>query len=127
MSTKDKRISFEEKGRYPFTTPEGYFDDLTARIMEQIPDNTAKDNLTACAVSQPRHRQLWSNITTVAASLVLIAMVAARLLSAPDSPKQSAQSDAQQISTEDYNEELMNYAMMDNMDVYCYLSGEGDE
>lgn len=38
MSTKDKRISFEEKGKYPFFTPEGYFDDLTARIMKQIPE-----------------------------------------------------------------------------------------
>ena len=148
MSTKDNRISFEARGHYPFTTPEGYFDDLTARIMKQIPEDTAINDFkvssnstaatgntmashtpaSAISVSKTKSRKhLWSNITTVAASLVLIAMVAARLLSAPHSTENTAKQDTQQNSTESYNEELMNYAMMDNMDVYCYLSGEGGE
>lgn len=148
MSTKDNRLSFEAKGHYPFTTPDGYFDDLTARIMKQIPEDTAindfkaghdsaeatgkaKPLLTpasaAAASKNKSHKHLWSSITTVAASLVLIAMVAARLLSAPHSAESTAQQDKQQSSAENYNEALMNYTMMDNMDVYCYLSGEGGE
>ena len=130
MSTKDNRISLEGKGRYPFTTPEGYFDDLTARIMKQIPEDTATEDSKVIAISKtpPRRTDWWKNISTVAASLILIAMVAARLLSAPSETLQQAkQSESKDVSTDDYNEDLINYAMTDNIDVYCYLAGEGSE
>lgn len=142
MSTKDKRISFEEKGKYPFFTPEGYFDDLTARIMKQIPEadtaissskvigingtrntESAEHKIHASHTLMLKNGNLWKNITSIAASLILIAMVAAKLIATPDAPKQENQENTHYVSTEEYNEDLMNYAMTDNMDVYCYLSG----
>lgn len=50
-------------------------------------------------------------------------MVAAKLIATPDAPKQENQANTHYVSTEEYNEDLMNYAMTNNMDVYCYLSG----
>ena len=70
-----------------------------------------------------KNGNLWKNITSIAASLILIAMVAAKLIATPDAPKQENQAHTHYVSTEEYNEDLMNYAMTNNMDVYCYLSG----
>ena len=41
MSKKDNRILNQECGRYPFKVSDEYFDNLTARIMAQIPEESA--------------------------------------------------------------------------------------
>ena len=138
MSTKNNRILAPEGGKYPFKVSDEYFDNLTARIMEQIdsveqevpaklevaPAQSAK----LFSIHKNRRRNLWFSTISIAASLVLIATVALKFIPMPSSTpveQQKAETTAQ-YTPDNYNEDLMNYTMVDNVDVYYYLASEGN-
>ena len=136
MSTKNNRILAPEGGRYPFKVSDEYFDSLTARIMEQIDSveqeiSEKKEEVPAqstklCDIHKNRRRNLWISTISIAASLVLIATVALKFIPMPSSTpveQQKAETNVQ-YTPENYNEDLMNYTMVDNVDVYYYLSSE---
>ena len=136
MSTKNNRILAPEGGRYPFKVSDEYFDSLTARIMEQIDSveqeiSEQKEEVPAQStklfdIHKNRRRNLWISTISIAASLVLIATVALKFIPMPSSTpveQQKAETNVQ-YTPENYNEDLMNYTMVDNVDVYYYLSSE---
>ncbi len=136
MSTKNNRILAPEGGRYPFKVSDEYFDSLTARIMEQIDSveqeiSEKKEEVPAQStilfdIHKNRRRNLWISTISIAASLVLIATVALKFIPMPSSTpveQQKAETNVQ-YTPENYNEDLMNYTMVDNVDVYYYLSSE---
>lgn len=136
MSTKNNRVLAPEGGRYPFKVSDEYFDSLTARIMEQIDSveqeiSEKKEEVPAQStklfdIHKNRRRNLWISTISIAASLVLIATVALKFIPMPSSTpveQQKAETNVQ-YTPENYNEDLMNYTMVDNVDVYYYLSSE---
>ena len=130
MSTKDNRIFNPNGGRYPFRATDEYFDNLTARIMEQIPEDTpAEDipekNTKFIDINSRRRRNLWLSTISIAASLVLIATIALKFIPKPTTSPEQTEELTAEYTTDNYNEDLMTYAMVDNMDVYYYLS-DGD-
>ena len=127
MSTKDNRIFNPNGGRYPFRATDEYFDNLTARIMEQIPEDTpegevSEKNTKLIDIHRNRRRNLWISTISVAASLILIATFALKFTPKPNTSPEQAEDMKAEYTTENYNEDLMQYAMVDNMDVYYYLS-----
>ena len=126
MSKKDSRILNQQSGRYPFRVSEEYFDNLTARIMEQIPeeDAPAKD-ATQVDINRKRRIYRWISVAS-AASFVLIAAVTLKFI-----PLSTSTAKMEELVTEytedDYNEDLLTYTMADGMSVYGYLSGEDEE
>ncbi len=127
MSTKDNRIFNPNGGRYPFRATDEYFDNLTARIMEQIPEDTPEEevsekNTKLIDIHRNRRRNLWISTISVAASLILIATFALKFTPKPNTSPEQAEDMKAEYTTENYNEDLMQYAMVDNMDVYYYLS-----
>lgn len=127
MSTKNNRIFAPEGGRYPFKVSDEYFDNLTARIMEQIPEDTPEEevsekNTKLIDIHRNRRRNLWISTISVAASLILIATFALKFTPKPNTSPEQAEDMKAEYTTENYNEDLMQYAMVDNMDVYYYLS-----
>lgn len=127
MSTKDNRIFNPNGGRYPFRATDEYFDNLTARIMEQIPEDTPEEevsekNTKLIDIHRNRWRNLWISTISVAASLILIATFALKFTPKPNTSPEQAEDMKAEYTTENYNEDLMQYAMVDNMDVYYYLS-----
>ena len=127
MSTKDNRIFNPNGGRYPFRATDEYFDNLTARIMEQIPEDTPEEevsekNTKLIDIPRNRRRNLWISTISVAASLILIATFALKFTPKPNTSPEQAEDMKAEYTTENYNEDLMQYAMVDNMDVYYYLS-----
>lgn len=136
MSTKNNRILAPEGGRYPFKVSDEYFDSLTARIMEQIDsveqeiseknEEVPTQSTKLFDIHKNRRRNLWISTISIAASLVLIATVALKFIPMPSSTpveQQKAETNVQ-YTPENYNEDLMNYTMVDNVDVYYYLSSE---
>lgn len=124
MSNKDSRILSQQSGRYPFRVSEEYFDNLTARIMEQIPEETAStDIVTPVDINGRRRTYRWISIASIAASFVLIAAVTLKFIPL-STPAGSMEELAAEYADDDYNEDLMTYTMADGMDVYGYLSGE---
>lgn len=147
MSTKDNRILSPSGGRYPFKVSDEYFDNLTARIMERIDaeeastasclkaelkvaENNASEsvlekNTQFIGINKNRRRNLWISAISIAASLVLIVTVALKFIPKPaSSTEQTDDMVAEFTAYDNYNEDLMTYTMVDNMDVYYYLSAE---
>ena len=95
MSTKNNRILASGGSRYPFKVSDEYFDNLTARIMEQIdsveqdvPENVetvTPHSAKLFSIHKNRRRNLWISTISVAASLVLIATVALKFIPMPSS------------------------------------------
>lgn len=125
MSNKENRTFTESGAQYPFKVPEGYFDNLTARIMEQIPEEKEESAPIVSLSQRKRTNNLWIKVLSAAASLVLIAIVSTKVINKPtdanidNTPLQMAD-----YTEEDaYNEDLVLYSMVDNSDIYDYLSG----
>ena len=84
MSIKENRILNQECGRYPFKVSDEYFDNLTARIMAQIPEEAVVKETKVININQKR-RNLWIRSISIAASLVLIATIALKFIPMPSS------------------------------------------
>ena len=136
MSTKNNRILASGGSRYPFKVSDEYFDNLTARIMEQIDsveqevpekkEEVPAQSAQLFSIHKNRRRNLWISTMSIAASLVLIATVALKFIPMPSStPVEQQKAEVTAVYTPDnYNEDLMNYTMVDNVDVYYYLASE---
>lgn len=127
MSKQDSRILGQQGGRYPFGVSEEYFDNLTARIMEQIPEDDASAmDVKVVGINRKRRNIRWISIVSVAASMALLVAVALKFI--PVSTYTTKMEDLTAEYTEDeYNEDLMTYSMADGMAVYGFLSGENEE
>ena len=79
MSTKNNRILAPEGGKYPFKVSDEYFDNLTARIMEQIDsveqevpakvEEAPAQSAKLFSIHKNRRRNLWISTMSIAASL----------------------------------------------------------
>ncbi|MDO4738203.1 MAG: hypothetical protein Q4A50_06240 [Bacteroidales bacterium] len=125
MSIKENRILNQECGRYPFKVSDEYFDNLTARIMAQIPEEAVVKETKVININQKR-RNLWIRSISIAASLVLIATIALKFIPMPSSNNIEEQT-ADVWMENDYNEALMTYTMTNNVDVYYYLAENFEE
>lgn len=129
MSNKENRILNPNGGRYPFKVSDEYFENLTARIMEKIPDENiaeqvSEEKATLIDIRRARRRNLWVSAISIAASLILIATIALKFLPRPTTVTDQTNEVTAEYTSDDYNEQLMTYTMVDNMDVYYYLSDE---
>lgn len=146
MSTKDNRILNTNGGRYPFKVSDEYFDNLTARIMEQIDaeetstesclkaelkvaetktsEFTPEKNTQFIGINKHRRRNLWISAISIAASLVLIVTIALKFIPKPATSTEQTEDMVAEYTYDNYNEDLMTYTMVDNMDVYYYLSAD---
>ncbi len=139
MSTKNNRILNPEGGRYPFKVSDEYFDNLTARIMAKVdeaeqaegtntnasPEKGAK--LISINDSSRNRNKRWLSIVSIAATLALVVTVALKFIPWTGSTTQPTDElVAEYTVDDDYNEALMTYTMVDNMDVYCYLESGDD-
>ena len=146
MSTKDNRILNTNGGRYPFKVSDEYFDNLTARIMEQIDaeetstesclkaelkvaetktsESAPEKNTQFIGINKNRRRNLWISAISIAASLVLIVTIALKFIPKPATSTEQTEDMVAEYTYDNYNEDLMTYTMVDNMDVYYYLSAD---
>ena len=116
--------------RNPFTVPDGYFENLTARVMMNIPEVDAEEKESeshAKIVSmEPRKSsRTWMGWSIAAAACIA---VAALFITIPNKTndvgvKQMAQTETSNSYDSEYQEEMLEYAMVDNTDIYNYLAG----
>ena len=125
MSTKNRILNADGKGNYPFKVPEGYFDHLTTRIMEQIPEEEVVADKGAHVIQMSKSRKKWwIGAVSAAASIVLIVTLALKFVPTTATNMDELRAE---YTDEDYNEDLLTYVMADNMAVYDYLSGMSEE
>ncbi|MBQ3628225.1 MAG: hypothetical protein II947_04235 [Bacteroidaceae bacterium] len=116
--------------RNPFTVPDGYFENLTARVMANIPEVEAEEkvgenNAKIVSMEPRKSSRTWMGWSIAAAACIA---VAALFITIPNKTndvgvKQMAQTETLNSYDSEYQEEMLEYAMVDNTDIYNYLAG----
>lgn len=126
--TREENILKERFGKEnPFKVPEGYFDHLTEKIMENLPEQEVR-------VIDIRSRQtLWQKLSLrkIAAAVAVVALLGGgsfwALQHEGDSKMvaHAKQHEQKAVSSEDaaFNE-MADYAMIDNETIYASLIAE---
>ena len=102
--------------RNPFRVPEGYFDNLTAQVMQNLPEQN------------PKAKTVWMRKPMYYAAACVCALLisaTAWLLTSEPSVKTAAPVQAQAVQQDEsdtYLEEAADYMMLDNHDIYSYLA-----
>lgn len=102
----------------PFTVPEGYFEGLTARVMDNLPETS---KVVALPTKKNTH---WMQWTSVAAACVAGFVIFTHYNAGSPKNDMKAEAKTTVVYDEQYQEDMMEYAMVDGNDVYNYLSGE---
>ena len=108
----------------PFGVPDGYFNNLSQRIMDSLPE---KDLSVKHVAINGRHRLLW-RFTSIAAAFVGGIFVAGLYMHHANKPVEVANIDqsvnAEQLSDQDV-ETMVRSSHMDDYSLYKYLSDSG--
>lgn len=111
----------------PFRVPTGYFDNLSQRVMASIPETSPK------AVIVDMRRRRWMNATIAVAATVCFAIFGAAVYfphasNTATTQRQLATATAttqdNTATSESYVDQVVDYTMMDNSDIYAYLASE---
>lgn len=116
------------KKENPFKVPDGYFDTLTSRIMSNIPTEETK----VISIKTARRKNGWIKWSGLVAACFVGALICINVFNKTEQKEddqftsQTVEKNQSTFSNEyqDVNaEDLLDYAMVDYTDVYCYLSG----
>ncbi len=134
MMNDEEYLNSKMQHRNPFTVPEGYFEQLTAQVMERLPQQQEETSGNARQVQlQPARKPLVRQLRPwlyAAACLVVGAFVAAIAFNrGSDDGTQHMQAATgtegnASYYSDTYIEEEANYAMVDNQEIYAYLLAE---
>ncbi len=109
----------------PFRVPDGYFDDFASRIMESLPEQEVP--VAEVRPLRPRHAL---RVFLYAAACLCVAVFGAAIyfgkvsVATPDGSPTAVAQQSPSASSDSYVDAVADYAMMDNTDIYAYLSGE---
>lgn len=112
----EKILEQEKSPRNPFLVPEGYFDNLTGRVMDNIPMDVPSGKRKAQILHMRMMR--WA---AACVCFILISTSAYVYLNKHN------ESDSHLATTDDISETMMeaaDYAMIDNQDMYKMLAEE---
>jgi len=133
MREQENKILNEREARYPFTVPDKYFDNLTSRVMAQIPEDneetaTAHTEASTAKVVAMNSSKRWIRVLSIAASLILVAVISFKVFPMLSVSSNQEAQNTEVIEIENlYEDDLLNYAMVDEYDVYNYLSNNQEE
>ncbi len=125
MTSKEERYLRSRVGKQnPFRVPEGYFDGFAARMTENLPEQNGK----ATAPVSPRRPRVVRMVLYAAACLCIAVLGSAvywSKLSLQSAESGNAQMAVHTVTNTDvYVDAVADYTMMDNSDIYAYLSEE---
>lgn len=113
------------KNKEVFKVPEDYFDTLAEKVMSKIPD----DDNNVISINQGRESSSWRKWSSIAASIVLVAVGSFTLLrnqslTNPTQDITTEQLASTYLSDEDSEDDMLVYSMLEVTDVYNYLAGD---
>ena len=110
----------------PYSVPEGYFDTLTQRVMERLPEQAeATTPATTPLVPLRTKRSTRAGWTLAAAACVACALLFTHPKVSSDTSASSTLAETTVLETydDDYREAALQYAMVDDQAIYNYLAG----
>ena len=110
MMNEERYIKSRMGGKNPFQVPEGYFDRLTAKVMQQLPE-------------QPK-RSLMARLRPwmYAAACVVTVLFTATVYFYSTDNQQQAVATAGITTADSYIDDIADYVMADNNDIYACLT-----
>ncbi len=111
MKEEDLIRKITEGKPNPFKVPEDYFDNFTERLMSQLPQQEEKKKTSNV-------RPLWRWAAAVA---VVAAAGIASYMAAPDNDLVASDTNTELIY-EQYSNDALDYAMLDNQDIEMFLT-----
>lgn len=126
MTNKEERYLKSRIGKQnPFRVPEGYFDSFAERMMENLPEQEAR----TVVMSRPHRSRVLRTVLYAAACLclaVLGTVIYWHKLSMQNVDSGSTTVAVHTTTNADaaYVDAVADYTMMDNTDIYAYLSEE---
>ncbi len=112
----------------PFQVPEGYFDSFTEQLMNRLPESAAAP---ATPVRKPLLRRIGFHSLCAAASVCALAVLGTTLyLQSADTNGQTTSSSIELTAdnadfvyfSEEYIDDALDYAMVDNQEIAYYLT-----
>ncbi|MBQ6049419.1 MAG: hypothetical protein IJL35_02310 [Bacteroidaceae bacterium] len=116
MNREEKYLRQRFGNESPFRVPEGYFGDFNARIMEQLPETTART-----VTLQPSGWQRWRPFVAAASVCAIIFGAGLFYFDHLQEPVPTNTA-ANNIAVESNLDQAADYAMIDNNDIYSYLA-----
>lgn len=114
-------LSERRSGHRPFTVPEGYFDGLASRITDALPER--KPMVVEIAPRQERSRLWrWLGVAACVAAAVTGSVVYWNQTTPADEMLGHAVETTAVQGSDSYIDAVADYTMMDNEDIYTYLS-----
>lgn len=116
MNREEKYLRQRFGSESPFLVPEDYFKDFSAKMMEQLPETTAR--------TVTMHTSRWRNWRpyVAAASVCAVIFGAGLFYSNHLSDPVPAYTAAKATAVETTIDQAADYAMIDNDDIYSYLA-----
>ena len=122
MMNEEEYLNSKLGKKNPFTVPEGYFEQLTAQVMEKLPEKKP----TKVAVMKRLRPWLYA-AACVCGVVFVSAVIFSNRTEGVQQPQQVAvteQDNTNGYYSDSYIEEEANYAMIDNQDIYSFLLAE---
>jgi hypothetical protein len=115
MTNEELYIDNKMGKKNPFTVPEGYFDQLTSRVMSQVPEEKPRMAIV---------RQLRP-VLYAAACLCLFVIGAGIYFHSMEEEQNPLISAATEVTASDnYVDEAADYAMLDNYEIYACVMND---
>lgn len=112
MMNEEQYIKSRTSGKNPFLVPEGYFDGLAARVMQQLPEQPKRGMAVRL--------RPWMY---AAACAVAVLFTATLYFFTPDAAQQQMATVATPATmTDSYIDDVADYIMTDNIDIYACLT-----
>lgn len=124
MLNEEKYIREKMGTRNPFTVPDGYFEQLSQQIIDRLPADAGADPVPARIGHKPAIVRYLRPLLYAAACAVLAVAVGIFYRNAGvDSPEQLVAHQQENVATysDTYLEDMADYAMLDNEDIYASL------
>jgi len=111
---KEEKLIMEKFGQEnPFRVPEGYFDSLADEIMNKLPERRKKSRIITL-------RPFFY----AAASFVTVILIGASFYFNRQTEEQQPLATASTVYENTYIDDAVEYAMLDNVEIYTLLSSE---
>jgi len=105
----------------PFRVPEGYFEQLTSQVMSQLPDKPSHDDVQAGTRAKVVMLRRWLYAAACVAAIVVLSLTFA-FNNRQDAADQRPLTATVSAVDNDYMDEAVDYAMIDNAEIYAYLA-----
>lgn len=110
MINEEQYIKSRMNGKNPFQVPEGYFDRLTAEVMQQLPEQPKRSLMTRL--------RPWM----YAAACVVAVLFTATIYFYPADNQQQIAATANSTPADSYIDDVADYVMADNIAIYACLT-----